>query len=74
MKEQKRPLEKTVFFKRLIRRGNSSALILPKKILDFFGLKEGGMIQIRVEGEVLVLSPQIPPLSRRKKRLRPPLG
>lgn len=43
--------------KRICQRGNSLAVLLPKKLLDALALKKGAWIQIFLQGQVIVLAP-----------------
>ena len=51
--------------KRLRKVGNSNALLLDKPILQLLGLREGGEVQLTVEGGSLIVTPADPcPVAR----------
>ncbi|MCK5786506.1 MAG: AbrB/MazE/SpoVT family DNA-binding domain-containing protein [Candidatus Sabulitectum sp.] len=46
--------------KRLRKVGNSNALILDKPILELLGLKENGLVQLKIQGSNLIITPSQP--------------
>lgn len=46
--------------KKLVKYGNSTALVLDKAILELLGMSEGSIVKIRTDGTSLIITPQQP--------------
>lgn len=53
--------------KRLVRHGNSRAIVIDKTLMELVGLDEDGEVQLTVEGDSLVIVPVRKPDSREAK-------
>jgi len=52
-------MEDTAMVKKLIRHGNSAALVIDKPIMDMLNITIDTGFEIRTDGKNLILSPQI---------------
>jgi antitoxin component of MazEF toxin-antitoxin module len=44
--------------KKLVKYGNSTALVLDKAILELLGMAEGSIVKIKTDGTSLIITPQ----------------
>jgi antitoxin component of MazEF toxin-antitoxin module len=52
--------------KKLIKHGNSSALIIDKPILDLLKINDNTLLEINTDGKSLIISPQLEEQSEEK--------
>lgn len=49
--------------KKLVKYGNSNALVLDKPILELLGIEEGSVVRLKTDGTSLVITPHIKPIA-----------
>lgn len=49
--------------KKLVKYGNSNALVLDKPILELLGIEEGSIVRLKTDGTSLIITPQIKPIA-----------
>lgn len=56
----KKPFKRSLFMlKKLVKYGNSNALILDKAILELLNIKEGATIKIKTDGKSIIITPHV---------------
>jgi antitoxin component of MazEF toxin-antitoxin module len=49
--------------KKLVKYGNSNALVLDKPILELLGIEEGSIVRLKTDGTSLIITPHIKPIA-----------